>query len=129
MIDLPGWALSVIVLFFGSVIGGALWTIRTMAQRLLTDLDQRLIRIDAVALDVQRVDTDLKRLMIELPLHYQRREDAIRETTVILARIDAVGMRIDTFVRRDDHIRSETVLNAKLDALALAMNRILGDKL
>ena len=31
---------------------------------------------------------DLKRLVAELPLHYQRREDAIREYTTINAKID-----------------------------------------
>jgi len=41
-----------------------------------------------VAREVDRVDGDLKRLLAELPLHYQRREDAIREYTVINVKLD-----------------------------------------
>lgn len=114
---IPGWIVPLAVLLVSGMIGAAVWTVRTMAMRLISELDRRLARIDEVAAEVTRVDADLKKLMIELPMHYQRREDAIRETTVVLARIDAVGARIDQFVRREDHIRAEALVNAKLDAL------------
>ncbi|MEO1752031.1 hypothetical protein [Thiofaba sp. EF100] len=114
---IPGWIVPLAVLLVSGMIGAAVWTVRTMAIRLISELDRRLARIDEVAAEVTRVDADLKKLMIELPMHYQRREDAIRETTVVLARIDAVGARIDQFVRREDHIRAEALVNAKLDAL------------
>jgi hypothetical protein len=121
---LPAVLLSAAVLLIGGVVGVAAWTVRTMASRLITELDRRLQYIDHVAEEVQRVDADLKRLMIELPIHYQRREDAVRDTTTLMARVDAVGARIDHFVRREDHVRTETILNAKLDALAVALTKL-----
>lgn len=122
---IPAWLIPAAVIMIGAVISTAAWTMRMMANRLLAELDRRLQRIDEVAEEVQRVDTELKRLMIELPIHYQRREDAVRDTTTLMARIDAVGVRIDNFVRREDHVRSETIINAKLDALATALEKIL----
>lgn len=122
--QMPAWMLPAAVLLIGGVVGVAVWTVRTMAQRLILELDRRLKRIDDVAGEVQRVDADLKKLMIDLPIHYQRREDAVRDTTTLMARVDAVGARIDHFVRREDHVRTETILNAKLDALAVALTRL-----
>jgi|GEM_PF-1448520 len=122
--QMPAWLLPAAVLLIGGVVGVAAWTVRTMAQRLIAELDRRLMRIDDVAGEVQRVDGDLKKLMIELPIHYQRREDAVRDTATLMVRIDAVGSRIDHFVRREDHVRTETIINAKLDALALALTRL-----
>ena len=125
MAGFPAWLIPLMIVLFGAILGIAAWTLRLMANRLVADLDKRLARIDDVSKEVARVDADLKKLMIEMPIHYQRREDAVRETTVLLTRIDAVGTRIDQFVRREDHVRSEAVLNAKLDALALALQRLL----
>ncbi len=36
------------------------------------------------------MDADLKRLIAELPIHYQRREDAIREYTAVNAKLDRI---------------------------------------
>lgn len=72
----------------GAVIGGV-WTLLVwFARRMLADLDKRLARIDDVACEVGRVDAEVKRLIAELPLHYQRREDAIREFTAINTKLD-----------------------------------------
>lgn len=76
------------------VMGGAMLIgvmaglVRWMGQRIMADIDARMGRIDGVMNEVARVDADLKRLVAELPMHYQRREDAIREYTTINAKID-----------------------------------------
>lgn len=72
----------------GSVIGLMVGLVRWMGQRIMADIDARMGRIDGVMREVARVDGDLKRLVAELPMHYQRREDAIREYTTINAKID-----------------------------------------
>lgn len=71
-----------------ALVGAALWGLRAMFVRLLAEFDRRLMRIEDVARDVQRVDADLRRLMAEMPLHYQRRDDAVREYTTLNARMD-----------------------------------------
>lgn len=102
--------------------------IRGLVGRALKDLDQRLAsydhRIEELTDDTDRVDADIKRMLAE----YQRREDGIRETAVLTARIDAVGARIDRFVRRDDYLHHETILNHKLDALAGKLARVLEER-
>ncbi len=79
-----------LIAFCGAVLGGVFALLKWFAARLLSDIEARLERIDAVAREVDRVDADLKRLMAELPIHYQRREDAIREYTAVNAKLDRI---------------------------------------
>ena len=72
----------------GAVVGVMAGLVRWMGQRIMADIDARLGRMDDVMGEVSRVDGDLTRLVAELPMHYQRREDAIREYTTINAKID-----------------------------------------
>lgn len=99
--------------------------IKALVGRAMRDIDTRLVdydkKVTAIAADCDRTDQDMKRVLGD----YQRREDAIRETTALAARIDAVGVRVDSFVRRDDYLRHETVLNHKLDALAERLLQVL----
>jgi hypothetical protein len=83
---LQGW--PVIVAVSGAVLGGVFALLKWFAARLLVDIEQKLTRIDDVAREVGRVDAEVKRLIAELPLHYQRRDDAIREYTVINVKLD-----------------------------------------
>lgn len=76
------------VMLIGVVVGLMAGLVRWMGQRIMADIDARMGRIDGVMNEVARVDADLKRLVAELPMHYQRREDAIREYTTINAKID-----------------------------------------
>lgn len=76
------------VMLIGAVVGMMVGLVRWMGQRIMADIDARMGRIDGVMREVARVDGDLKRLVAELPMHYQRREDAIREYTTINAKID-----------------------------------------
>jgi len=84
----PGVPLSMLLGLGAAVLGGVFALLRWFAARLLSDIEERLSRIDIVAREVDRVDSDLKRLLAELPLHYQRREDAIREYTAINVKLD-----------------------------------------
>ncbi|MCX8018354.1 MAG: hypothetical protein N2690_10710 [Rhodocyclaceae bacterium] len=74
-----------------STVLGAWWALlKWFAARLLNDIEKKLSRIDALSHEVDRVDADLKRLMAEMPIHYQRREDAIREYTAMNAKLDRI---------------------------------------
>lgn len=74
----------------GLLLAGLFFIGRGLAQRLLREMDTRFNRIDVLAAEVARVDSDLKRLIADLPMHYQRRDDAIREYTTINSKIDRV---------------------------------------
>ena len=71
------WLLSV----SGIVLGGVLGLLKWFAGRMIDEIETRLKRIGDL-------EGRFERLMAELPLHYQRREDAIREYTTINAKID-----------------------------------------
>lgn len=45
----------------------------------------------------------ITQLLIDLPLQYQRREDAIRQEVAIIHRLDALGIKVDTILRCDLH--------------------------
>jgi len=89
---LPGIPLSALLALGASVLGGMFGLLKWFAARHLADikghLDNINERLDAHARDMARLDADFKRLLAELPLHYQRREDAIREYTVINVKLD-----------------------------------------
>lgn len=85
-----GPLMPVIIGVGGAVLGGVFALLKWFAGRLLADIEERLSRIDALAREVDRVDADLKRLVAEMPIHYQRREDAIREYTAVNAKLDRI---------------------------------------
>lgn len=66
-----------------AILAGVFALLRWFAARLLADIDARLKRIDEIE---QRLD----RMAEELPLHYVRREDHIREMTAISAKLDRI---------------------------------------
>ncbi len=70
------WLLSV----SGIVLGGVFGLLKWFAGRMIDEIETRLKRIDDL-------ESRFERLMAELPLHYQRREDAIRVYSTINAKI------------------------------------------
>jgi len=87
---MPGMDWTLVLAIGSAVLGGVFGLLRWFAVRLLADIEKRMVRIDAISSDVDRVDGDLKRLMADLPLHYQRRDDAIREYTAMNAKLDRI---------------------------------------
>jgi hypothetical protein len=76
-----GVTLPMLLSVGGLIVGGVFALLKWFATRLLDDIESRLRRID-------ELENRFERLMAELPLHYQRREDAIREYTAINAKLD-----------------------------------------
>lgn len=72
---------------------------------LLSQIDKRLdLRFSAVevaAKDLQRLEKDFLTWKADLPLHYVRREDYVRNQTVIEAKLDALAVRIDNMKLRE----------------------------
>lgn len=77
----------------GTLLGGIFALLKWFAGRLLSDIENRLTRIDDL-------ENRFERLMAELPLHYQRREDAIREFTAINTKLDRL---YELLARRSSH--------------------------
>lgn len=67
----------------GAILAGVFALVKWFASRLLGEIEDRLKRIDDI-------EGRFDRLMTELPLYYQRRDDAIREYTAMNAKLDRI---------------------------------------
>lgn len=68
------WAVGIFILWSGFLVG----VIRQMGLSAYVKLEER----------VERNEKDFKNHLVNLPLDYQRRDDSIREFTVINAKLD-----------------------------------------
>jgi hypothetical protein len=90
-----------IILAAMAVMGGLLaWLIRTMVGRVMADLDTRFDRMETRLTEVDKLEAEFARLRAELPLHYQRRDDSIREYTVINVKLDRL---YELILREEKH--------------------------
>ncbi len=63
-----------------------------------SDWDKRFESLDA---SQRRLERDMLLLQRDLPLNYVRRDDQIRETTIVNAKLDALNLKIDQVLDRD----------------------------
>lgn len=78
-----GLPFSYMLAISGAVLGVVFGLLKWFGGRMLAEIETRLRRIDDL-------ENRFERLMAELPLHYQRREDSIREYTALNAKIDRI---------------------------------------
>ncbi|WP_288356330.1 hypothetical protein [Pseudomonas oryzihabitans] len=98
-IEMPVWQLVASGVTLIAVLVGLFKLLLLQTER---RLDQRFAvmdeRYEAVAKDSERlrqVELGLERLRGEMPLHYVRREDYVRNQTVIEAKLDAVALKLE----------------------------------
>lgn len=91
-IEMPVWQLIGIAVSLLAMFAG-------MVKVLLGQMESRLDdRFAAVAKDSERlrqVELGIERLRGDMPLHYVRREDYVRNQTVIEAKLDALAYRLE----------------------------------
>lgn len=75
------FGLYAMVIVVGGLIGLAVLSVRAYTSRLFSEIERKLAWLD-------HVEEQLSRLIAELPLHYQRRDDATREYTAMNAKLD-----------------------------------------
>ena len=97
-IQVDFWQLVGILLAFFGFVGAA-------GRMLLNQIDRRLelrfSAVEAAAKNIQKLERDFLEWKAELPLHYVRREDHVRNQTVIEAKLDALAVRIDNLQLRE----------------------------
>ncbi|KTT63603.1 membrane protein [Pseudomonas oryzihabitans] len=98
-IEIPVWQLIGGAVTLLGVLAGLFKLLLLQTER---RLDQRFAvmdeRYEAVARDGERlrqVELGLERLRGEMPLHYVRREDYVRNQTVIEAKLDALALKLE----------------------------------
>lgn len=98
-VELPIWQLISIGAGLLTCFVGVLKVLISAVER---RLDQRFAvmdgRFEAMAADADRlrqVEINLERLRGEMPLHYVRREDFVRNQTIIEAKLDALALKLE----------------------------------
>lgn len=59
------------------------------------------LNFGAIETTVHQTEQRLTQLLIDLPLYYQRREDAVRQEVGIIHRLDALAGKVDDAMRCD----------------------------
>ncbi|WP_339615232.1 hypothetical protein [uncultured Gilvimarinus sp.] len=101
MLQLEAWQVISIAL---TVCGGLLAAIKFLFLQFSKTLDEKFGAFDKrfgtledEAKQWQQVERDLLKLKADLPLHYVRREDYVRNQTVIESKLDAVALKFDNW--------------------------------
>lgn len=93
--NLITWALGLLVGWTGFLIGIIKWFL----QRMVRDLDKRLECIrkaqQGEVAEWRRIERELLELRADLPMSYVRREDHIRNQSVIEAKLDALASKLE----------------------------------
>jgi hypothetical protein len=97
------WQLILLLLaFFGFSTGAGKLLLAAVQKHLETNhiqLAERLERMETTnqqeASNWQRVERDFLRFQADMPLHYVRREDYIRGQSVIEAKLDGLGSKLE----------------------------------
>ncbi|GAB3452050.1 hypothetical protein [Insolitispirillum peregrinum] len=64
-------------------------------------LELRFSAVEAAAKDLQALERDFLSWKADLPLQYVRRDDYVRNQTIIEAKLDALAVRIDNMHLRE----------------------------
>ncbi|WP_095157172.1 hypothetical protein [Pseudomonas sp. Irchel 3E13] len=98
-IELPVWQL---ITAGAGLLGAFFGLLKLVVAAIERRLDQRFETMDSrfeeLAKDSDRlrqVELGLERLRGEMPLHYVRREDFVRNQTVIEAKLDALALKLE----------------------------------
>ena len=86
--SLMRWEVSVWII--GALAGALFLTLRAALGRFTQQMDERLGRIERVTDEIARIEGDLARLRAELPEHYIRRDDHIRDITTLSVKLDRI---------------------------------------
>ncbi len=128
------WVTGIFLTLFIAWNGFLIAIIKGLLSRVITSMDAKIEALSKGICspdrceELKRVRRELTETRVELPMAYWRRDDALREQTIMQAKIDAVAIAQNQFVLREDQIRDTTVMHAKLDRLAERIERLLEGK-
>ncbi|WP_110972156.1 hypothetical protein [Pseudomonas huaxiensis] len=98
-IEVPLWQLvSTGIALLGAFFGLLKLVVAAIERRLDQRFESMDSRFEELAKDSDRlrqVEIGLERLRGEMPLHYVRREDFVRNQTVIEAKLDALALKLE----------------------------------
>lgn len=93
---------TMLLSYIGVLIGFSKYMFAQIDKRLQNKSD----RIDAAVAHAQRLEKELADHKARMPLEYQRREDAIRFETILNAKLDSIGGRIERLMEIKTNARN-----------------------
>ncbi|WP_041523609.1 hypothetical protein [Gilvimarinus agarilyticus] len=105
MLQLEAWqVISILLTCMGGFLAGLQFLFLQFRKALdekFGAFDKRFGALEAEAKQWQQMERELLELKAELPLHYVRREDYVRNQTVIESKLDAIAVRQENFQLRE----------------------------
>ncbi|WLI50627.1 hypothetical protein [Pseudomonas sp. FP833] len=90
--EMPVWQMiSIAVSILGAFVGVMKMLLVQMERR----LDQRFAVVDKDSERLRDIEIRVERLRGEMPLHYVRREDWVRNQSVIEAKLDGLALKLE----------------------------------
>ncbi|KAA6167184.1 hypothetical protein [Pseudomonas veronii] len=90
--EMPVWQMiSIAVTILGAFVGVMKMLLVQMERR----LDQRFAIVDKDSERLRQVEIGLERLRGEMPLNYVRREDWVRNQSIIEAKLDGLALKLE----------------------------------
>jgi hypothetical protein len=91
-LEMPVWQMiSIAVTILGAFVGVMKMLLVQMERR----LDQRFAVVDKDSERLRDIEIRVERLRGEMPLHYVRREDWVRNQSVIEAKLDGLALKLE----------------------------------
>ena len=91
-IELPVWQMLSIG---GAILGAFVGLVKMLLMQMERRLEQRFAVIDKDSERLRQVELGMERLRGEMPLHYVRREDWVRNQTIIEAKLDGLALKFE----------------------------------
>lgn len=90
--EMPVWQMiSIAVTILGAFVGVMKMLLVQMERR----LDQRFAVVDKDSERLREIEIRMERLHGEMPLHYVRREDWVRNQSIIEAKLDGLALKLE----------------------------------
>ena len=90
--EMPVWQMiSIAVSILGAFVGVMKMLLVQMERR----LDQRFAVVDKDSERLRDIEIRVERLRGEMPLHYVRREDWVRNQSIIEAKLDGLALKLE----------------------------------
>ena len=91
-LEMPVWQMiSIAVTILGAFVGVMKMLLVQMERR----LDQRFAIVDKDSERLRQVEIGMERLRGDMPLHYVRREDWVRNQSIIESKLDGLALRLE----------------------------------
>lgn len=104
--EMVGIAVTILLALFGLLIGVIKWLLDRYVEAVKAQIGMMATQILTHAGEITRLDKEILKLRAEVARDCFSRDDHIRYETVINAKVDALGTKIENLMLRSTHAKS-----------------------